>query len=336
MNNILRKTVLYHEEKRIDLIRITNASGAYVEVLNYGACLVSVAVPDRRGRLDNVVLAYNGYGEYMQNPFLLGATVGRVANRISNAAFTLDGVTYRLDRNDGRNSIHGGVNGFHRKMFDYETEDGTVLLQTISRDGEGGFPGNLTFSVRYSFSDENRLSIEYEASSDRATPVNFTNHAYFNLSGEKSGRLGDELLVDADAYVESDDEFLPTGKILPVAGTAFDFRAYARIADRLKLKNDRLEGYNAYFVKRADHADSLPLASWRNLSSGRAMDVYTSMPGVLVYTGDYLSKPFVPFEGICFEAQYHPDGLNHPTFHPPILYPGEVKTDRVEYHFHLV
>jgi aldose 1-epimerase len=336
MDHILRKTVLHHEGKGIDLIRMTNASGAYVEVLNYGACLVAVVVPDRVGRLENVVLAYDGYGEYLENPFLLGATVGRVANRISNAAFTLDGVTYRLDRNDGRNSIHGGFNGFHRKMFDYEAEDGAVVMRTVSGDGEGGFPGNLAFSVRYSFSDENRLSIEYKASSDRATPVNFTNHAYFNLSGEKSGRLGDELLVNADAYAESDAEFLPTGKIRPVAGTAFDFRAYARITDRLKLKSDHMVGYNAYFVKRADHADSLPLASWRNLSSGRVMDVYTSMPGVLVYTGDYLSKPFVPFEGVCFEAQYHPDGLNHPIFHPPVLYPGEVGTDRVEYLFYLV
>ncbi|KAA6312920.1 Aldose 1-epimerase [termite gut metagenome] len=335
MNNILIKSVLYHKENTIDLIRITNDSDAYVEIMNYGAIIISIVVPNRNGKLENVALRYEDYNNYLSNPHLLGATVGRVANRISHASFTLNGIVYNLDKNDGNNSIHGGFNGFHKKIYNYYVENGKLILYTMSKEGEGGFPGNMKFSVSYSFSNNNELFIEYKASADKTTPINFTNHSYFNLSGKNPRILEDELQVNAEMYIESNREFLPTGRILPVEGTAFDFRTYAQIADKLKLKKDNLKGYNAYFVKRENHKARNPLASFRNVASGRVMDIYTSMPGILIYTGDFLSKTFMPFEGICFEAQYHPDGVNHPEFNPNILSPGEIKTDNIKYHFYL-
>jgi aldose 1-epimerase len=330
------KPVINHNDHRIDLIRMTNDSGACVEIINYGATVVSVFVPDRNGIPGNVVLGYEDFNQYMQNSPLLGATVGRVANRITGARFTLNGVTYNLDKNDGRNSIHGGINGFHKKIFDYHIENESLILSATSRDGEGGFPGNLNFSVKYAFSNDNELTIEYTASSDKITPVNFTNHSYFNLSGKKTVVTDDELKVNATRYAESDNEFLPTGRILPLAETAFDFREYTRISDRMTMKNDNLKGYNAYFFKNKNLGANVPLASFRNIASGRVMDTYTSMPGVLIYTGDFLSGTFSPFEGVCFEAQYPPDAVNHPHFSQNILHPGEMKKDFIKYHFHII
>jgi aldose 1-epimerase len=335
MTDFIIKSVLKYKNHRIDLIRMTNRLGACVEVINYGATIVSVFVPDRNGILENVVLRYEDFSRYMRNSAFLGATVGRVANRISGARFTLNGVVYNLDKNDGRNSIHGGIYGFHGKIFDCHTENESLILSATSDDGEGGFPGNLTFSVKYSFSDNNELLIEYAASSDKITPVNFTNHSYFNLSGKKTVILDDELKVNATHYAESDNEFLPTGRILPLSETAFDFRKYTRINDRMTMKNDNLKGYNAYFLKEKNHGEDVPLASFRNIASGRTLDTYTSMPGVLIYTGDFLSGTFTPSEGICFEAQYPPDAVNHPHFAQNMLYPGKTKKDIIKYHFHI-
>jgi aldose 1-epimerase len=272
----------------------------------------------------------------MRNNALLGATVGRVANRIAGAQFTLNGITYNLDRNDGKNSIHGGFNGFHTKIFNCQICGESLILSATSDDGEGGFPGHLNFEVKYSFSDDNELSVEYTASSDKITPVNFTNHSYFNLSGKKTVITDDELKVNATRYAESGNGFLPTGKILPLAETAFDFREYTRISDRMTMKSDNLKGYNAYFFKDANHDENTPLASFRNIASGRVMNTYTSMPGVLIYTGDFLSEPFIPFEGICFEAQYPPDAVNHPHFVQNTLYPGKIKKATIKYHFRII
>ncbi|MDR1601396.1 MAG: galactose mutarotase [Tannerella sp.] len=336
MIEFLVKSVLNHNDHRIDLIRMTSGSGAYMEVINYGATIVSIFVPDKNGVLDNVVLKYEDFSQYMWNKALLGATVGRVANRIAGAHFTLNGITYNLDKNDGKNSIHGGFNGFHTKIFNYQTDGESLILSATSDDGEGGFPGRLDFEVKYSFSDDNVLSVEYTASSDKITPVNFTNHSYFNLSGRKTVITDDELKVNATRYAESGNEFLPTGKILPLAETAFAFREYTRISDRMAMKSDNLKGYNAYFFKDANHDKNMPLASFRNIASGRVMDTYTSMSGILIYTGDFLSETFSPFEGICFEAQYPPDAVNHPHFCQNILYPGETKKDTVTYHFYII
>lgn len=333
MIKITKQEVSIYKEKPIVLFRLTNSSDAYVEILNYGATVVSVVVPDKDGKLDNIVLHYNDPNDYCSDIFYLGATIGRVANRISDAKFTLEGCTYHLDKNDGNNSNHGGYAGFNHKIFDYQIKESSILLSTTSDDGEGEFPGNLEFSVEYTFSDKNELHIEYTASSDKATPINFTNHSYFNLSGKGDTILSDRLKVNAHEYLESDNHFLPTGRICPVENTAFDFRDYKKIELMLPLKSDNLQGYNAFFVKDVSYNLNEPLASLLNIDSGRTFDLYTSMPGVLVYTGDFLSGKFKPFEGICLEAQYHPDFVNQAHFKQNILQPNETRTDTITYRF---
>lgn len=319
------------ERNQVFLFRISNSTGAYVEVTNYGASVISVVVPDKNGVHENVVLRYNDFNSYFTDPFYLGATVGRVANRISNARFTLNGQTYLLDKNDGKNSNHGGNQGFNKKVFDYAISSEGVLFRLHSKDGEGGFPGNLDFSVFYSFSNNNELEITYTTQSDLPTPVNFTNHSYFNLSGGMNNDILHDLLwINAEHYLEANNEFLPTGKINPVQGGAFDFSTYKRISERMHLKQDNLQGYNAYYLK---NQNGNPLASLKNEVSGRIVDLYTTMPGVLVYTGEFLSGEFKPFGGICLEAQYPPDAINQPHFISNILQQGQAKTDRLTYHF---
>jgi len=321
-------------DKQLILFRIQNSSGAYAEILNYGASIVSVVVPDKSGRLRNVVLRYDSPEDYITDQFYLGSTIGRVANRISGARFVLDGRTYLLDKNDGNNSNHGGFAGFNKKVFNHEISDGKLTLYAESPDGEGGFPGNLQVWVAYSFSDDNDLLIEYKAISDKMTPINFTNHAYFNLSGDSRISLHNKLCVRSSEYLESDDNFLPTGKVLPVENTPYDFRSYRNIGEMMLLKGkDILKGYNAYFVKNQLTEHNTPLASLRDSRSGIAVDLYTSMPGVMFYTGDFLSGQFTPFSGLCMEAQYHPDGLNHPHFIQNVLLPGQEKTDHIKYCF---
>lgn len=333
MIKITEQKVSIYKDKPIVLFRLTNSSDAYVEILNYGATIVAVVVPDKNGKLDNVVLHYDNPTDYFSDPFYLGATIGRVANRISDAKFTLEGCTYHLDKNDGNNSNHGGYTGFNQKIFDYQIKESSILLSTKSDNGEGGFPGNLEFSVEYSFSDENELHIQYTACSDKATPINFTNHSYFNLSGQGNTILNDRLKVNTQEYMESNNHFLPTGKICPVKNTAFDFRNYKEIGRMLPLKSDNLKGYNAFFVKNISHNQDEPLASLLNTDSGRTIELYTSMPGILIYTGDFLSGKFKPFEGICLEAQYHPDAVNQPHFEQNILQPSQTKTDTITYRF---
>lgn len=317
--------------EKVFLFRISNASGAYVEITNYGASIVSVVVPDRHGALSDVVLSYNSLSGYFTDTFYLGATIGRVANRISGARFILNGQTYLLDKNDGRHTNHGGNYGFDKRIFAYEISSEGLLLDLQSKDGEGGFPGNMDFSVLYSFSEDNELKITYTAKCDMPTPSNFTNHSYFNLSGARGDIRNDLLWVNAGYYLEADDEYLPTGRICPVQGGAFDFGTYRRINERMRLKQDNLRGYNAYFLKK--DADDTLVASLKNEASGRVADLYTSMPGVLVYTGEFLSGEFDPFAGICLEAQYPPDAVNQPHFISNILQPGETGTDWLKYHF---
>ncbi|WP_156032912.1 aldose epimerase family protein [Prevotella sp. 10(H)] len=323
---------IIHQNKVVSVFRIKNNSGAYVEVMNYGATILSVVVPDRNNKLENIILHYNNIESYFTDPFYLGCTVGRYANRISDAKFILDGKTYYLDKNDVENSNHGGFNGLNRKIFDYKVNEDNIVFSTESVDRESGFPGNLRLDVSYSFSDNNELNIEYKAMADKRTPVNFTNHAYFNLSGEKQSILNHLFKVNADYYLETDDSFLPTGNIYPLDNTAFDFRRAGEIGQMLQLKNEIIKGYNTYFGTKSNKSD-MPLASVTDNYSGRSVDLYTSMPGFQFYTGDYLSGNFIPFEGLCIEAQYHPDGLNHSLFEKNILEPDIEKIDWIKYSF---
>lgn len=331
MGKIVKQESIFKEEQKIVLFRISNSSGAYVEITNIGASIVSAVVPDKNGIFSNVSLRYENLEDYLSDNFYLGATIGRFSNRISNACFSMNGEVYHLDKNDGKNTNHGGSDGFNKKIFNYYVNNESVTFFIESPDREGGFPGNLKFEVTYSFSDKNDLKIEFKAISDKETPVNFTNHCYFNLSGNKSEALDCLLKVDSEKYLETNNEFLPTGQFLKVEDSAFDFRSYKTIKDMMPLKDDNLEGYNAYFIKSSENRN--PIASLKDGISGRTLDVYSSMPGLLFYTGDFLSNQFIPFQGLCLEAQYYPDGMNHAYFETNILTPHEEKVDTIIYSF---
>lgn len=330
MANIVKRKSVFIRKQEIALFRISNVSGAYIELTNIGASIVSIVVPDKKGVLSNVVLRYDNLEDYLTGNFYLGNTVGRVSNRISNARFTMDAIVYNMDKNDGENSNHGGYNGLNKKIFSYHINNESVVFYIESPDGEGGFPGNLKLRITYSFSENNELQIEYSAVSDKRTPASFTNHTYFNLSANKDNILNHQLRVNAQKYLEADAEFLPTGRISGIEGTAFDFGDYKIIQKMALLKEDNLDGYNVYFIKQDNKK---ALGSVKDTISGRVLDVCSTMPGVLFYTGDFLSGQFLPFQGLCLEAQYYPDAMNHTDFTRNILEPGKEKKDTIIYSF---
>jgi len=321
----------------IKRIKLRNSSGAYAELINYGASLVSLVVPDKSGKMENVILNYKNVEDYFTDPFYLGSTVGRFANRIAKAQFSLNNQTYYLDKNDGNNSNHGGFHGFNSRIFGYEIQESRVIFSYESADGEGGFPAKLLFSVTYSFSEDDELNIEYRAISDKPTIFNPTNHAYFDLSAGKVNPLEYELKVFADSYLESNDEFLPTGKILPIANTPFDFSSYRKICELMPLKNEIIKGYNTFFVGKKTKPGILRLlASLKDNYSGRILEVYSDMPGIQFYTGDYLSTPFMPFGGLCLEAQFYPDAPNQSHFPTCMLLPDKEVTYNIKYKIYSV
>lgn len=331
---ITRRTLTRVEGREIESFRLSNTAGSYVEITNYGATLTAFVVPDRRKRRKNIILAYRDINDYFTDTFYLGSTIGRFANRISEARFSLHGTIYRLERNDGRNSNHGGFNGFNTRIFHPEIKGDRLLLACESPDGEGGFPGKLSLSVACTFSDDHALRIAFDAVSDRETPFNPTSHAYFNLSGGKREDVsGHELKVFADRYLEADSAFLPTGRILPVDRTAFDFRDYKTISDMMPLKQEALKGYNTYFIGRSSAGDGAlkRLISLRHPSSGILVEVRSTMPGIQIYTGDYLSGKHFPFAGIALEPQFYPDAPNHPHFKNCLLKPDIHTTHKIVY-----
>ncbi len=333
---IIQKEITSLNNKKIALFRLTNSSGAYIELINYGGTLVSIVVPDANGVLDNCILRYNRIEDYFTDAFYLGSTVGRFANRISGAKFDLSGQSYYLDKNDGQNSNHGGFNGFNQKVFDYEISADRIIFSLESEDKEGGFPGNLRFSVDYSFSQNNEVKIIYKVISDRDTIFNPTNHAYFNLSPQKGTILDHQLKVFSKQHLEMNDQFLPTGKINGLYQSAFDFGEYRKIGEMAKLKTEIIPGYNSYFIGKEENGSRQiqHLASLKDNGSRKMVDVYSTMPGIQIYTGDYLSKPFSPYQGICLEAQFYPDAPNQAHFPSTIIQAGKEYIQETEYKFH--
>jgi len=335
MKLIKKVLEISEQQKELCLFRLENTAGCYVELLNYGATVISIVVPDKFGTPKNVVLNYDDPVDYLTDPFYLGSTIGRFANRISNARFKLNGKVCYLDKNDGENSNHGGFWGFNKQVFDVEEKEDEIVFYLKSPDGAGGFPGNIDCRVVYSFNDSNELQITYQVRADKQTPFNPTNHAYFNLNPEHKTILDHRLKIESDDYLESDDAFLPTGKILPVTGTAFDFTEYRNIRERMPFKKEAINGFNTYFISREEESRGLKkLASLQEETSGRRLEVYSTMPGCMFYTGDYLSGKHVPFGGLCLEAQYYPDGMNKPGFEVNLLEPGQIKTDIIRYCFY--
>lgn len=317
--------------REVFLFKIENQNGKFIEVSNYGATLVSVFVPDHEGRRENVILGFRELQAYVNDRSYMGSTVGRFANRIGNATFNLDGKRVILEQNDGPNSNHSGSAGFNKQVFDYKITDGTLIFSLLSPDGEGGFPGNLSVEVHYRCSEENELIIDYYGQTDQHTLFNLTNHSYFDLSSGRSRMVDHYLSVFSDQIVEAGADYIPSGE-LAAAGESYTFND-TLIEDRLLQPDGSLKGLNICYVLDAERQKSgLPAAKLFDPHSGRSLTLYTSYPGLLLYTGDYLhsidpgfnGKPYRPFEGMCLEAQFFPDSPNHPSFPSAELHAGEL------------
>jgi aldose 1-epimerase len=330
----------------VELYVLTNAKGTIAKVMTYGAILTELHVADRNGKLDDVVLGFDNLKDYLAGHPMFGATVGRVANRIAKGKFTLDGKEYSLAVNARPNSIHGGLKGFDKVVWKAEAlpkPDGVaVQLNYRSPDGEEGFPGNLATTVTYTLTNDNELRITYVAKTDRPTPVNLTNHSYFNLAGAKSGdMLGHELMVAADLYTPTDNTLIPTGEIKPVRGTPLDFTSPMPIGARINELNPNLGGYDHNYVLRGGGKSLALAARVYEPKTGRVMEMFTTEPGVQLYTANFLDSKrkakggavYGRHQAFCLEAQHFPDAVNHANFPSIILRPGETYTHTTVYRF---
>ena len=318
--------------KKIFLYTLTNKNGAQVKISNYGGIITSWVMPDKNGNKSSIVIGFDSLKSYLQKPPYFGAIIGRYGNRIGDAKFILDGKTYPLAANNGKNHLHGGIKGFDKMVWNTNISNDTIpvlALNYISKDGEEGYPGNLQVTVTYTLTDDDALNIEYMAQTDKPTPVNLTNHSYFNLTGDVSNTiLNHTLLIDADKYTPVDSTLIPTGEIKPVQGTAFDFSKPKKIGKEI----DQVKGgYDHNFVLNKKN-DSLSLAAVLSDSlSGRELRVFTTEPGIQFYTGNFLDGKFINHDGkpinqrtaLCLETQHFPDSPNKPKFPSTILKPGE-------------
>lgn len=326
----------------VTMLRITNSMGSYAELLDYGCTVHAIAVPDREGRLTDVTLGYDTLEEYEDQDAFLGAAVGRHANRIGGARFTLGGKEYILAKNNGENHLHGGLRGFDKYVWTY-TIDGedSVTFSRLSPEGEEGYPGNLRVSISYKFTRESALEIDYRAESDADTVVNLTNHSYFNLSGRGSIH-SHRLQLFADNFTENDSTCLPTGKILEVEGTPMDFRTPKELGAELDADWEQLwavGGYDHNFILK-DTAGLKNAAVLYAPDTGIVLSVHTTMPGVQLYTANYLTPRrgkntarYKERSGVCLETQYFPNAMSCTNFPSPILAAGDVYSHRTIYSF---
>jgi aldose 1-epimerase len=329
---------------------LKNAHGIELKVLDYGGIIVSLKVPDRTGKLGDVVLGYDSLAGYERASPYFGAIVGRYGNRIAHGRFTLDGRTYALATNNGPNHLHGGVRGFDKVVWDVtplEARDSVALiLRRTSPDGEEGYPGTLHATVTYTLTSRNEVIFDYHATADRATPVNLTQHSYFNLAGDGSGDiLGHVVTLNADHFTPVDSTLIPTGELQSVAGTPFDFRSPTPIGARIDADDVQLRygrGYDHNFVLNKRGGDSLPLgARVYEPSSGRVMEISTTEPGLQFYSGNFLDGTLRGKNGVVYrhrygfamETQHFPDSPNKPGFPSTILRPGAEYRSRTIYAF---
>jgi len=323
--------------QEVDLFTLTNSKGIEAGIITYGARLVSLKTPDRSGHFADIVLGFDNMDGYLkENPYF-GAVVGRYGNRIAKGAFTLDGKAYTLARNNGDNSLHGGVKGFDKVLWaarDVTTSGAPgVEFTYLSPDGEEGYPGNLLAKVTYILSDDNQLKIEYSATTDKTTVVNMTNHAYYNLSGAPD-ILNHVLTIDADRFTPVDAGLIPTGELKPVQGTPFDFRKPTAIGARINDNDPQLKlggGYDHNFVLNHPEREMGLAARVTDPKSGRVLEVQTTEPGVQFYSGNFLdgtihgkgNKEYGKRSGFCLETQHYPDSPNKPSFPSTVLRPND-------------
>ncbi len=323
----------------IDLYTLTNRNGMEVTITNYGGRVVSLLAPDRAGKVADIVLGFDDLGGYLRDNPYFGALVGRYANRIANGKFKLDGVEYHVPRNDGPNALHGGIRGFDKRVWtahDTSKENPSLELSYLSKDGEEGYPGNLSVKVVYTLTDGNELEIDYTATADKDTVLNLTNHSYFNLAGQGNGDiLKHQLMINADRFTPINSALIPTGELRPVDGTPFDFSKPTAIGARISNADEQLKfgkGYDHNFVLKRQGEGLVVAARVTDPESGRVMEVLTTQPGVQLYTGNFLDgtihgkggRVYGYRSALCLETQHFPNSPNQPNFPPTELKPGQV------------
>lgn len=331
-----------------DLFTLTNANGLIVKITNFGGIITEIHAPDKQGVFTDINLGFDHIEPYYKDAPYFGALIGRFGNRIAHGKFTLDGTQYQLATNNGNNHLHGGLVGFDKVVWDatsFETESSVgITLKYLSVDGDQGYPGNLDVSVIYELTNANEILVKYRAVTDKATPINLTQHAYFNLAGKGGDILNHEIMINADRFTEINSEAIPTGELPLVANTPFDFRSPRLIGERINDDDQQLKngsGYDHNFVLNKTHAKEFSLAARvREANSGRVLEVFTQEPGVQFYTGNWMDGSltgkgwnYIRRSGFCLEPQHFPDSPNHPQFPNTILRPGEEYTSVMSYKF---
>ncbi|HJZ64842.1 MAG TPA: aldose epimerase family protein [Candidatus Acidoferrum sp.] len=326
--------------KAADLYTLKNKNGMEVSITDYGGIVTSIRVPDHSGKMADVVLGYDTLDGYVADKVYFGALVGRYCNRIGHAEFSIDGTKYTLAKNNGDNTLHGGIKGFNKALWDARDvskgNEPALELTYLSKDGEEGFPGNLKVTVVFTLTGKNELKIDYSATTDKKTVVNLTNHSYFNLAGQGSGDILKTVLrIEADKITPVDSGLIPTGELKSVQGTPFDFRKPAAIGERINSDDEQLKlgkGYDHNFVLIKNKPNGLTLAARaEEAASGRVLEVWTTEPGTQLYTGNFLDGSIHGKGGVaytqrsafCLETQHFPDSPNHPSFPSTLLAPGQ-------------
>jgi aldose 1-epimerase len=332
----------------VEIYTLTNANGIELRAMTYGGIITSLKVPDRSGHIGDIVLGFDTIDSYLKDSPYFGALIGRYGNRIAKGQFTLGGTTFKLATNNGPNHLHGGMRGFDKVLWNAMQAAGpdgvSVTFTRTSPDGEEGYPGNLQVSVRYMLTDKNELMIDYRATTDKATPVNLTQHSYFNLAADSGDILGHELMLNASRYTPVDETLIPTGELAPVEGTPFDFRKATAIgaridADHVQLKNGK--GYDHNWVLNRTGAGLQRAAFVVEPKSGRTMDIATTEPGIQFYSGNFLDgtitgkggQVYKHRAGFCLETQHYPDSPNRPDFPSTILQPGQTYASKTVFTF---
>ena len=328
--------------QEVHAYRVILEDGSFIRVLDYGAILQSVTVPDRNGKLTDVALGYDTIAPYETNPCFFGATIGRCGNRIKGAAFSLEGKNYQMQANENGNNLHSGPDGFEKRLWNAQAGEDSVSFSLHSPDGDEGFPGNADFTVTYTFTPEHEVRIHYQGMSDRTTVMNLTNHSYWNLNGEGGGTIfNHSLQIMADGFTPVDKESIPTGEVRPVAGTPFDFREMKPVGEDAAADEEQLAFTGGY-----DHNFALNGSGWRTAAkvsadiSGISMEVMTDLPGIQFYAGNFISgapgkmgHEYQAHSGLALETQYFPDSVNKQTFAQPIVRAGEAYESTTSYLF---
>ena len=326
----------------MDLVSISNSSGISIKILTYGGIIKEINTPDRYGNFKNIVLSYQNKSDYLNDKFFIGALIGRYCNRISQGKFKLNNQTIILEKNEGNNHLHGGVNGFHKKIWkivDYDNENKKfVKLSLDSKDLESGYPGNLHIEVKYSITDENQFLIEFFAKSDKDTLFNPSSHSYFNLNPSNNSILKHKLKINSIKHIPLNSNYIPIGKLNESKHTPFDFSSKKEIGKEIGINNEQLKignGYDHCFVLNRDN-DMEIAAELSDEVYGRKVTITTDQPGIQLYSGNHLKGKFKKNEGVCLETQHFPDSPNNKNFPTTVLKANEEYYTKTTYHFGII